>query len=92
MTRVKKPGYMGRAVTAWSVLNLALLVVLYVMTYILKDYMDHWIVMAVILIATVTTEWAITVLTVLPIVKEWIDQEEYVNDGEKPSWEKPIDK
>jgi hypothetical protein len=86
MNTLKKPGYMFRACVAWVILNTVLLFTLAALVYILKDHIGVWYVMIPIIVAVVVSEWVIMGETIAPIVKDWIKQEEYVKDGEKPSW------
>ena len=85
---VRRPGYMGRAVVAWMIFNTILFVTLGVLVYLAGAYLDRWFVMIPMMIAVVLSEWIIMAETIAPIIKDWIKQEEYVTDGERPSWEK----
>jgi hypothetical protein len=85
---VKKPGFMGRAIVAWVVLNVAMFVTLGVSVYFLGPFLNAWYVILPILLVTIVSEVMITGDTVYPVVRQWIDQEEYVKEGEKPSWQK----
>lgn len=85
---MRKPGYMKRAVIAWCILNGILLFTLAAFVFILGDYMDRWYVMIPMLIGVVISEWIIMGETIAPIIKDWIKQEELVEDGQKPSWQK----
>lgn len=76
---IKKPGYMGRAVVAWFVLNAAMAFTLGVVVYFLGKYIDGWV--SLFLVAVFfCTEAYITGNTIAPIVKDWINQESYVSD------------
>lgn len=86
MPQVNKPGYMFRACVAWVILNAVLLFTLAALIYILRPYLAVWYVMIPIIVAVVVSEWVIMGETIAPIVKDWIKQEEYVKDGDKPSW------
>jgi hypothetical protein len=86
--RVKKPGYMGRACIAWVILNAVLLFTLAALVYILQGYLDKWFVTIPILVGVIISEWVIMSETIAPIISDWIKQEEYVKDGDKPSWSK----
>lgn len=88
MTMVKKPGYMQRACVAWVVLNLSMFIVLGFTVWLLSAYMNAWYVILPLVVSLVITEWIITGETIAPIVREWIKQEEYVKEGDRPSWEK----
>ena len=85
MKLVKKPGYMKRAVIAWFIFNGILVFTLAVVVYLVGGLLDRWFVMVPLLIGVIVSEWIIMVETVAPIVKDWIKQEEWVE--EKP--EKP---
>lgn len=85
---VKKPGYMFRACVAWVILNAVLLFTLSALIYILKGYLSVWYVMIPIIVAVVASEWVIMSETIAPIISDWIKQEEYVKDGDKPTWTK----
>lgn len=85
---IKKPGYMFRACIAWAIFNTILLFTLAALIYILKGHLQAWYVMIPIIVAVVVSEWVIMAETIAPIVKEWITQEEYVKEGESPSWKK----
>lgn len=84
--RVKRPGYMFRACVAWVILNSVLLFTLAALVYILQPYLGSWFVMVPIIVAVVVSEWVIMGETIAPIISDWIKQEEYIGDGEKPSW------
>jgi hypothetical protein len=79
---------MGRAIVAWVVLNVAMFVTLGVSVYFLGPFLNAWYVILPILLVTIVSEVMITGDTVYPVVRQWIDQEEYVKEGEKPSWQK----
>lgn len=83
---LKKPGYMFRACVAWVILNAVLLFTLAALVFILKGYLATWYVMIPVIVAVVVSEWVIMAETIAPIVKDWIKQEEYVKDGDKPTW------
>ena len=85
---VRRPGYMGRAVLAWMIFNTILFVTLGALVYLAGAYLDRWFVMIPMMVAVVLSEWIIMAETIAPIIKDWIKQEEYVADGERPSWEK----
>lgn len=85
---MKKPGYMFRACVAWVILNAVLLFTLAALVYILKGYISTWYVMIPIIVAVVVSEWVIMGQTIAPIIGDWIKQEEYVDTGKSPSWEK----
>lgn len=88
MSYVKKPGFMSRAIIAWIFLNVAMFLTLGIAVYFLNPYLDNWYVILPIMVTTIISELYITSDTVYPVVKEWINQKEYVKDDEKPSWEK----
>lgn len=79
---------MKRATIAWFVLNLAMMLTLAVIVYVVRPWMENWYIALPILLSVVVTEWMITAETIAPIVRDWIKGEEYVVDGEKPSWQK----
>jgi len=83
MAYVKKPGYMFRAVVAWFIFNAILLATLAAVVYILGPYMNVWYVQIPLLIGVIISEWIIMAETIAPVVKEWIKQEEYVDDYKK---------
>lgn len=85
---VKKPGYMFRACVAWVILNSVLLFTLAALVYVLGDHLSTWYVMIPIILAVVVSEWIIMAETIAPIISDWIKQEEYVKDGERPTWVK----
>lgn len=87
-TQMKRPGYMLRACVAWIILNAVLIFTLSALVFVLpRDQLSQWYVMIPIILAVVVSQWIIMAETIAPIIKEWIKQEEYVKDGEKPSWE-----
>jgi hypothetical protein len=88
MSTVKKPGYMFRACIAWFILNLVLGATLAAIVYVIGPYVDRWYVMIPLLVGIVASEWIIMSETLSPIILDWIKQEEYVKDGEQPSWKK----
>lgn len=79
---------MQRACVAWVVLNLSMFIVLGFTVWLLSAYMNAWYVILPLVVSLVITEWIITGETIAPIVREWIKQEEYVKEGEKPSWQR----
>ena len=79
---------MQRACVAWVVLNLSMFIVLGFTVWLLSAYMNAWYVILPLVVSLVITEWIITGETIAPIVREWIKQEEYVKEGDRPSWEK----
>lgn len=85
---VKRPGYMGRAVVAWFIFNSILFVTLGALVFLVGAYLDRWFVMIPMMLAVVLSEWIIMAETIAPVIKDWIKQEEYVADGDRPSWEK----
>lgn len=93
---IKKPGWMGRALLAWFVLNIALAIVFYAFVWLIGYVgisLTVWYVVIPLMIVFVVGEiWIIneTIGPVLYKIKEWIFQEESVDrdKGEKPSWEK----
>ncbi|GAA2871833.1 hypothetical protein GGQ99_000977 [Aminobacter niigataensis] len=78
--RVKKPGYMLRAVMAWCIFNTILFVTLGILVYLLTPFLDRWFVVIPILVGVIVSEWVIMAETIAPIVKEWIAQEEWVEE------------
>lgn len=88
-TSMKRPGYMLRACVAWVILNAVLIFTLAALVFVLpRDQLSQWYVMIPLIIAVVVSQWIIMAETIAPIIKEWIKQEEYVKDGERPSWQK----
>lgn len=86
---MKRPGYMLRACVAWIILNAVLIFTLSALVFVLpREELSQWYVMIPIIIAVVVSQWIIMAETIAPIIKEWIKQEEYVKDGDKPSWAK----
>lgn len=85
---MKKPGFMLRACVAWLILNAILLFTLAALVYIVKDYVDRWYVMIPLIVSVVASEWVILAETIAPIISDWIKQEEWVEYGQQPSWEK----
>lgn len=85
---MRKPGYMARAVAAWFIFNGILFVTLGVLVYLVGAYLDRWFVMIPMMLAVVLSEWIIMAETIAPVIKDWIKQEEYVEAGNRPSWEK----
>lgn len=83
MPTVKKPGYMGRAIVAWTVLNLAMAITLGIAVYFLKPWLENWYVILPVLVSSIITEWVITSETIAPIIKEWINQETYQEDKDR---------
>lgn len=74
---VKKPGYMQRAVIAWAILNAIALGTLFIIVWIVGDYLAQWYVMIPLLIGIIVSEWIIMAETIAPIIKDWITQETY---------------
>lgn len=89
----KRPGFMFRACIAWVILNAILLFTLAALVFVLGDNVDRWYAMIPLVLAVVVSEWIIMAETIAPIIKDWIQQVEYVDreDGDKPSWEKKRD-
>ena len=85
---VKKPGYMLRACVGWVILNLVLLFTLAATVYIVQGYLDRWYVIGTLLIIVMVSEIGIMNETIAPILTDWIKQEETVDDGQKPTWQK----
>jgi hypothetical protein len=88
MAHVKRPGYMKRAVIAWCLLNGIMIAMLAILVYLIGPYVDRWYVMIPLLVAILVSEFVIMTETIAPIIKEWIKQEEYISDGQKPSWDR----
>ena len=92
MEKVKRPGYFGRAILAWLVLNFITFGTLYAIVFVLGTYLHDllttWYVTGVLVFTAAITEYAIAIGTIVPVTKDWIKQEEYVKDGVSPSWEK----
>ena len=87
---IKRPGYMFRACVAWVILNFVVLVTLAALVFILPgDQLSQWYVMIPLVVAVVISQWIIMGETIAPIIKDWIKQEEWVSDGQQPSWKKP---
>jgi len=80
---VKKQGYMGRAVMAWCIFNAILFVTLAVLVYLLGPFLDRWYVLIPMLVGVIVSEWIIMAETIAPIVKDWIKQEEWVEEPRK---------
>ena len=77
---------MGRAITAWLILNAITLFTLGIATWVLYDFMSNWFVAGPMLIALILAEIVIATETVSPIVKEWINQ--YVDADETKNAER----
>lgn len=88
MSNVKKPGYMGRAVVAWFILNGILLATLAAVAWVLGPYLQAWYITAPLVVGVIVSEWVIMAETVAPVIREWVRQEEYVEKGQKASWER----
>jgi len=88
MAHMKKPGVFKRATIAWFMLNAVLVITLAVTVYMVSPWMDSGYVVVPLLIAFIGAEWWIMAETLAPIVRDWIRQEEYVSDGNKPSWDR----
>lgn len=90
--RIKKPGYMGRAVIAWILLNFITFGTLYAIVYVLGEYLPDllklWYVLFPLVVVAAITEYAIAIGTIVPVISEWIKQEECVPEGGRPSWVK----
>lgn len=80
MGYVKKPGYMFRAVIAWTIFNAILFVTLGAVVWIMQGYMNAWFVQVPLLLGIIVSEWIIMGETIAPIIKDWIKQETYVDD------------
>lgn len=83
MSYKKKPGYMFRAVVAWCIFNAILFATLAAVVWLLQGYLNVWFVQLPLLIGVIVSEWIIMAETIAPVVKEWITQEEYVEDTRK---------
>ncbi len=79
---VKKPGYMGRAVTAFVLLNAIMLGFAAALVWVAGEWADRWFVMIPIVLGMIIAEAIIMGETIAPIIKDWINQEEYVSDEE----------
>ena len=84
--QMTKPGYMRRAVIAWCILNGILIATLALVVYVVTPWMERWFVMIPLLVAVIVSEAVIMAETIGPIIRDWIKQDEYVRDGDKPSW------
>lgn len=78
--KVRKPGYMLRAVIAWCIFNGVLLATLGAVVYVLGDYRGAWFVQVLLILGVIASEWQIMGDTIAPIIKDWIVQEEWVDD------------
>lgn len=89
-TKIKKPGYMGRACIVWLILNIIMAITIIAMMWFLSTYtpdiLKQWLVMAFVVGAAVVSEWVIMWQTIAPVCLEWITQEEDVKEGQQPSW------
>lgn len=76
---IKKPGYMLRAVLAWCIFNAILLFSLAAVVYVLGDF-RAWYIQVPLIVGVVVSEWIIMGETIAPIIKDWIKQEEWVEE------------
>lgn len=90
MTRrvVRKPGTAIRATVAFFLLNLPLTVTVYFVYLMSGGENAEWWVRGILAIAVAVAEFAIVISTIGPPLYEWIQSEEYLEEGEKPSWER----
>lgn len=93
--REYKPGWMGRAVAAWVILNIILVASVGAFVALLAYFqVEHaWYTIIPLILIFAVGEIAIMSETIAPVLsklKEWIFQDEYIDrdKGEKPSWEK----
>lgn len=84
----KKPGTALRATAAFALLNLPLIgTVLFALWMAGGNEADWWI-RGILALAVAIAEFAIVTTTIAPPLYDWIKSEEYVEDGQKPSWER----
>jgi len=79
----KKPGYMGRAVVAFFLLNLIMLGFTALLVWVAGEYADRWFVMIPVVVGMIIAEAVIMAETIAPIIRDWIKQETYVEDKRK---------
>lgn len=84
----KKPGAAVRSMAAFGLLNLPLLVTGYVVYHLAGGETAEWWVRGIVAVLISAAEFSIVTTTIGPPLYDWIQGEESVKDGEKPSWEK----
>lgn len=87
MPSVRKPGTALRATAAFALLNVPLIGVTAFVWFLANGAADFWL-RTFIGVAVSVAEFAIVSTTIGPPLYDWIKSEEYVQDGQKPSWEK----
>jgi len=86
---MKRPGTALRATAGFALLNLPLIVTVVTVVWLSGGEAAEWWVRGILAVAVCVAEFAIVVTTIGPPLYEWIVSEEYVEDGEKPSWQRP---
>jgi hypothetical protein len=88
MSYAKKPGAAGRATVVFMLLNAPLVLTSAVVIWLSGGVNAEWYVRGILAVGFAVSEFAIVVNTIAPPMLDWIKSEEYVKDGEKPSWER----
>jgi len=76
---------MRRACVAWVILNAVLLFTLAAIVYILGGSPSQWFIVVPLIVGVVISEWIIMAETIAPIIKDWIKQEEWVEEDRERS-------
>jgi hypothetical protein len=85
---VTKPGVIYRATAAFALLNLPLVATAWFVFLMGGQSASEWWLRASLAVAVAGSEIAIVTWTIGPPLVDWIDEKEFVRDGEKPSWER----
>lgn len=88
MSYVSKPGLVWRALAAFILLNLPLILTIGFVWYLAGGDHAEWWVKGILAIGTAACELGIVAGTIADPLHKWIKSEEYITDGQKPSWEK----
>ncbi len=86
--QVKKPGTAGRATAAFALLNLPLVATAVFVFWLGGGNAAEWWLKGIMGVLVAVAEFSIVVTTIAPPLYEWIKGEEWVSEGERPSWEK----
>lgn len=88
MATMKKPGTALRATVAFALLNLPLIGTAAFAYWMGGGMGAEWWLRGILAVGVAVSEFAIVTTTIGPPLYDWIKSEEYVEKGEKPSWEK----
>lgn len=85
---IQKPGAALRATFAFFLLNLPLVITVAAVYMLSGGMTAEWWVRGILAIMVAVAEAVIVVETVGPPLRDWIKSEEYVAEGDRPSWQK----